>query len=123
MLPDLPSPENAIEATLASAALYGRGQAGHSFGRVTKANNPAFIFKARIRQITASQLRNAVEVLLQWILRHEQINLRTLPRVLDTLALVGEGSWKVERRPSSVHALLDFAHGATAALVIGNEAR
>jgi len=64
-----------------------------------------------------------VEVLLQWILRHEQINPRTLQHVLDTLALVAEGRRKVELRPSIVHALLDFARRTTAALIVGNESR
>ncbi len=62
-----------------------------------------------------------VEVLLQRILRHEQINLRTLQHVLDTFALVAEGRRKVEHRPSIVLALLDFARRTTAALIFGNE--
>ncbi len=64
-----------------------------------------------------------VEVLLQWILRHEQINPRTLQHELDTLALVSEGRRKVERRPSIVLAFLDFARRTTAALIFGNESR
>jgi hypothetical protein len=64
-----------------------------------------------------------IEVLLQWILRNEQMNLRALQRVLDTLALVGEGRRKVKLRPSIIHALLDFTYRTTAALIVGNESR
>ena len=64
-----------------------------------------------------------VEVLLQWILRHEQINLRTLQYELDALALVSEGRRKVELRPTIVLAFLDFAHWTTAALIVWNESR
>src|SRR6266542_3564842 len=71
----------------------------------------------------SGRLRKTVEVLLQWILRHEQINPRTLQHVLYTLALVAEGRRKVEHHPSIVHALLDFARRTTAALIFGNESR